>query len=334
MSKLDIVVVGAGVVGLWQAFECARRGHKVTVREAASRAAAGSASRCAGAMLSPFCETGSAHSILRKLGLRSIEKWREAYPDIAMRGSLVLAEPGRERELADFAEATTGHKSIKAREIKSLEPDLAGAFSQALFYPDEAHLSPRPALAFLLAKLKAFGADLHYDAPVSEPIWMAGSASDVVIDCRGIAARDDLSELRGVRGEMAVIKSNSATLNRPVRLLGRSFPCYISPWDDGTYMIGATCIDSDNTGPVALKSALRLLSAATTLCPSFGDAEIIELSVGVRPTLPNLLPQIIPRGRRILVNGAYRHGFLTAPALAEMVAEHLECGSTAEGVFA
>lgn len=334
MSKLDIVVVGAGVVGLWQALECARRGHKVTLREAASRAAAGSASRCAGAMLAPYCETGAAHSILRTLGLRSIDKWREVYPEIAVRGSLVVAEPGKERELADFAEATTGHRSVKAPEITSLEPDIAEGFSQALFYPEEAHLSPRPALAFLLVKLKAFGADLQFDAPVSEPIWMAGAASDVVIDCRGIAARDDLSELCGVRGEMAVIKSSSAILNRPIRLLGRSFPCYISPWGDGAYMVGGTVIDSENTGPVTLNSALRLLSAAKTLCPSFGDAEIIELSVGVRPTLPNCLPQIIPRGRRILVNGAYRHGFLTAPALAEMVAEHLENGGTTEGVFA
>jgi glycine oxidase len=35
-------------------------------------------------------------------------------------------------------------------------------------------------------------------------------------------------------------------------------------------------------------------------------------------------------GRRILVNGAYRHGFLLAPVLARAVADYIESGAAAE----
>jgi glycine oxidase len=44
------------------------------------------------------------------------------------------------------------------------------------------------------------------------------------------------------------------------------------------------------------------------------------------------MPRAIVRegGRRILVNGAYRHGFLLAPVLAQAVARYLETGATSE----
>ena len=39
------------------------------------------------------------------------------------------------------------------------------------------------------------------------------------------------------------------------------------------------------------------------------------------------------RGRTLYVNGLYRHGFMMAPALAEMVADYLESGANDARVF-
>jgi glycine oxidase len=39
------------------------------------------------------------------------------------------------------------------------------------------------------------------------------------------------------------------------------------------------------------------------------------------------------RDRTIYVNGLYRHGFLVAPALAELVAEYLQTGATRADIF-
>jgi glycine oxidase len=63
--------------------------------------------------------------------------------------------------------------------------------------------------------------------------------------------------------------------------------------------------------------------------PAFGEAEIIEQGAGVRPAFPDNVPRALVRdgGRHILVNGAYRHGFLLAPVLAANVAEYIETGA-------
>ena len=78
---------------------------------------------------------------------------------------------------------------------------------------------------------------------------------------------------------------------------------------------------------MTIRSALELLGLAYALHPGFGEAEIVELGAGVRPSFPDNVPAIVARGRTIYVNGMYRHGFLTAPVLAEAVARYLADGS-------
>ena len=154
-----------------------------------------------------------------------------------------------------------------------------------------------------------------------------------MIDCRGLAAREDLSDLRGVRGERLVIRSDEIVLNRPIRLLHPRFPLYVVPWGYGFYLVGATQIESDEAGAVTVRSALDLLSTAYALHPAFGEAEIVGFGAGARPAFPDNLPRIIVRGDHIHVNGLYRHGFLLAPALAELTARYIESGETHPEVF-
>jgi glycine oxidase len=98
-------------------------------------------------------------------------------------------------------------------------------------------------------------------------------------------------------------------------------------------MVGATVIESDDSGPITVRSALELLGMAYALHPAFGEAQIVEAGAGVRPSFPDNVPKIIARDRTIFVNGLYRHGFLMAPALAEMVAAYLDTGAIDNRVF-
>jgi glycine oxidase len=91
-------------------------------------------------------------------------------------------------------------------------------------------------------------------------------------------------------------------------------------------MIGATSIESEDKG-MSLRSALELLSAAYALHPAFGEARIVEFGAGLRPAYPDNLPRIGIDGARITVNGLYRHGFLLAPALAELTLTYVERGA-------
>ena len=92
-------------------------------------------------------------------------------------------------------------------------------------------------------------------------------------------------------------------------------------------------IESEETGAVSVRSALELLSTAYALHPAFGEAEIVEFGAAVRPAFPDNLPRIVVNGRHIYVNGLFRHGFLLAPALAELVTEHVATGARHPEVF-
>ena len=323
----NIVIRGAGVVGLWQALVLAQRGHAVTLQERSSEPFANACSIYAGAMLALSCEEDNAEPMVNALGKRGIALWQKTYPGTVINGTLAVAL-GRDRsELDRFARMTSGHRQLSPAELAALEPSLGNRFAGALFFAEEAHLAPENALRFLLDRVQAEGVSLRFgDAAAPE-------SADVVIDCRGLGAKDDLPDLRGVRGERIVVRSLDVTLTRPVRLLHPRFPIYVVPWGDGLYMIGATVIESEESGAISLRSALDLLATAYALDPAFGEAEIVEQGAGVRPAFPDNRPRIIARKGYIYVNGLYRNGFLLAPALAELVADYVETGAKEPEVF-
>lgn len=333
--SLSVVVVGAGIIGVWQALELARRGHRVVLREAMPAAEIGAASRFAGAMIAPFCEAeGPHHSTVRELGLRGLALWQREYPELPARGTLVLAARRDEAEIRRFSRMTCGHIVADRALIASLEPEAGLQATAGLYFAQEAHVSPRRALSHLLACAEQYGATVQYTDPVGAPLWLAAGAGEVVIDCRGLATQGAQHDLRGVRGEMIVVKTRGARLARPIRFLHPRWRLYAVPWEPDIWMIGATETESQDGARVSVRSGLDLLSSAVALAPSLADAEVVELSAGVRPAYPGNLPQIRTRGRVISVNGAYRHGFLLAPVLAEAVANHIEGANADARLFA
>jgi len=327
VSKKKITVQGAGICGLWHALTLARAGHAVTLIERSKKPFESACSFYAGAMLAPYAEEEGAEKLIRELGLRSIELWRETYPETQANGGLVIAQARDRRELDRFERMTQGHERVDSDEIAALEPDLKGRYASGLYFAEEAHVHPHQAMDFLLSAAEEAGAVALFGVEDVAP------GAELVIDCRGLAAREDLSELRGVRGERLVIRTDEVNLSRPVRLLHPRFPLYVVPWGYGFYLVGATQIESDETGPVTVRSALDLLSTAYALHPAFGEAEITGFGAGARPAFPDNLPRIIVKGGHIHVNGLYRHGFLLAPALAELTTRYIESGDTHPEVF-
>jgi glycine oxidase len=327
-----ITVAGAGVVGLWQAATLAGRGHEVRLVERSPEPFAQAASRLAGAMLAPFCEAEAAEPIVRDMGLRSLDVWRERYADLRQCGSLVVAQPRDQAELTRFARMTEGFEEVDGARIAELEPALAGRYERGLFYPREAHVEPAAAMASVLGAARDAGASAVFGESFDEAEHFA-DPDGYVVDCRGLGAGGVLPGLRGVRGEMLVIATEEISLNRPVRLLHPRFPLYAVPWSGGRFMIGATVLESAEDGAVSVRSALELLGMAYTLHPAFGEARIIEFAAGVRPAFFDNIPRIIVRGRTIHVNGLYRHGYLVSPALAQFVADYIEKGIAVDGLF-
>lgn len=89
------------------------------------------------------------------------------------------------------------------------------------------------------------------------------------------------------------------------------------------YVVGATQIESNDRGPVTVRSSLELLSAAYSLHSGFAEARIVELRTNCRPALRDNLPKIECEQGLIRVNGLFRHGFLLSPALGAEVVHYL-----------
>ncbi|MGH8320204.1 MAG: glycine oxidase ThiO [Steroidobacteraceae bacterium] len=314
-------VLGAGVAGLACALELAERGVTVQVLERGERLGAGCCSWYAGGMLAPWCERESAEPLVAALGAQSLSWWPARFAGTALKGSLVVAHGRDAGELKQFARRTERHEWLDAEGIGALEPDLAGRFRQALYFREEGHLDPRAALNALAGRLAELGASIRFGVAAPAQSERAARGADTVIDCRGLAARDALPDLRGVKGEMLIVRLPEISLSRPVRVLHPRVPVYIVPRGEGHYMIGATVIESDQPTRITARSMLELLSAAYALHPAFGEAEIVEIGTGVRPAFPDNLPRVCRVGGTIHVNGLYRHGFLLAPALARQAAQ-------------
>ena len=315
-----VSVIGAGIAGAWQALLFAQAGHSVTLHERSDAAMLQSTSHWAGGMLAPYCEAEGSEPIIVRLGLRSLDLWREHLPQTPFNGSLVVAHPRDRADFERFAKMTTGHRRVDATAIRELEPSLEHGFRDGLFYPDEGHVEPRRVLPELHARIAESGGSIRFKSDVRPD-----DAEGIVIDCRGLFARDAQPELRGVKGEMVIVETSEIEFSRPVRLIHPRWPLYIIPRADHQFMIGATSIEAEDRG-VSVRSALELLSAAYAVHPAFAEARIVEFGSGLRPAFPDNLPRIAIDGEKIAVNGLYRHGFLLAPALAELTLGYVERG--------
>ncbi len=274
-------------------------------------------------MLAPLSEYPECHPAIWHMAKTSLDAWpailNELNVPFGMDGSVVVAHTQDAPLLANFRRMLTraqleGVSELLANELRTLEPDLADRFTSGLHLRGEGWLDNRA----LLTALENRCGTIHFERPV-DPMTLTG---DLVVDCRGKDSDD--SELRGVRGEAIRVYAPEVRLSRPVRLMHPKYQLYVSPRPDNVFVIGATQIESAVSTPMTVRSALELLSAAYTLHAGFAEADILELSVGVRPAYPDNLPRIQRRDGVLRINGLYRHGYLLAPAVVQAAIEEIE----------
>lgn len=326
--RTDATILGGGVVGLCLAAELSARGAKPTLIDRAGAPGPHHCSWWAGGMLAPFCEAEAAEEPVVRHGKQAAEWWAAQGVALIREGSLVVTLERDRRELDRFARRTEAHQTLDREAIARIEPQLEGRHERALFFAGEAHLNPRPALARLRETAATRG--VRFETRETSVEALLDATTGLVFDCRGLEARDAMPDLRGVKGEMVVLRAPEIELKRPVRLLHPRHPLYIVPRGDGVFMLGATQIESGQRSRPTLRSVMELLSSAYALHPAFGEAEILEFGVDARPAFPDNLPRIRRRGRVIRINGLFRHGYLLSPACARMAADLAETGDAPE----
>src|ERR1700760_3430257 len=156
-----ISIIGAGIAGSWHALLLAQAGRAVTVHERSDASMTESTSHWAGGMLAPWCEAESSEPAIGRLGVRSLDLWRQHFPQTPFNGSLVVAHARDRADFERFAKLTSNHRRLDAHALRELEPALEG-FRDALFYPDESHVEPRRILPELHARIAQAGGTIEF----------------------------------------------------------------------------------------------------------------------------------------------------------------------------
>ena len=347
-SQISSVVLGAGLMGRLLSHALARLGHKVTIYEAQGPDAQGAAARVAAAMLAPLAESAITELSVVCMGQHGLKRWPELISHLPapvffqQNGTLVLwhrqdaAEAKRFEQLIHRTQQQLPElpaaQLLDSTGLQFNEPALENRFTQALYLPCEGQLDNRQLLAALLKGLEQHNVVLHWNSPRRPEDFTPGKVDqpDWVFDCRGLGARSEWPNLRGVRGEVIRLHAPEVTLQRPTRLIHPRYPIYIAPKEEHVFVIGATEIETEDLSPASVRSTLELLSAAYTVHSGFSEARILEIATQVRPTLTDNLPAVRFLGQRTLqINGLYRHGFLISPAILDVVLEWVEHRTTA-----
>lgn len=337
---MHIAIVGAGIMGRMLGWQLSRAGQKISVFDRDGNESGRAAAHTAAGMLTPYAELESAEPLIFDLGMRSLEIWPHIVSELGVeqayfrQGSLVVAH-GKDRADYQRFKSHLGSKlsaerlasaEIDQTALHQLEPELADQFQRALSFPDEAWLKPQRIMSALYTESVRAGCHWHSHTEATEvsPYYIVneqGAQSfDLVIDCRGLGAKADMKDLRGVRGELIWLQAPDVHISRLVRLIHPRYGLYLVPQQEkNLYIIGATQIECDDSGPITLRSMLELLSAAYSIHPGFSEARVLHSKTNCRPALADNLPRIHIEAGLIRVNGLFRHGYLLAPALAEEV---------------
>lgn len=350
----DVLIVGAGLVGLAAAFELAQRGATVRVYD---RGEPGRGASWAGAgMLAPYAERIGDAAML-ELCVASLA----LYPafvqravdasgvsvDVLLDGIAEAAFDARRLdELAVFA-SELGARGVACRlfdraQTLLAEPALGKHVLGALVIEGQGYVDNRRLGRALLAACRAQGVLVH--APVADltiecdtrrvlgvRTELGFAPATTVINAAGAWAAHipgvppiAVPAVTPVKGQMLALAVPDGFVRRATWVPG----AYLVPRADGRLLIGATVEDVGFDERVTAGAIDALLRAALTAAPSLGAFTITESWAGLRPATPHGRAFIGPTAidGLLLATGHYRNGILLAPVTAALLASFVETG--------
>jgi glycine oxidase len=332
-SSRQVLIIGAGPVGLCTGLELRRLGFEVTLVDSGKRGA-GWAS---GGMLAPLYEFVAEPDLapaFTDFAFQSARLWRALASELHLdlqRGSVIVARDAQEERHLIHLSTQAQANGYPMQEIALPDGLVGHAAYQA---KDEACLEPRKALEHLKRAFLERGGNFvvgEVAAIGTNGVTLTHGGvldADTVIIANGFAAARfgseiaELASLSPVKGQMARV-GMKADFEGTIRA-GR---VYLLARGDSV-VIGAT---SDRggvtTGDIDLDPLMNLLAEASDLCPRIRKNPVIEAWSGIRPDTPDHRPLVggTKRDNVYLACGTYRNGWLLAPGIARMLGAEL-CG--------
>ena len=342
----DIVVIGAGLIGMMCARELARAGARVTLLE---RGEAGRESSWAGGgILSPLYpwRYPDAVSVLARWSQQAyptlVEALREESgidPERLDSGLLIL--DAEEKAVARLWADRFGAR-LELRDsagVRALEPALGLAVAEALWLPEVGQVrNPRLTQALRGAVLRA-GVELREHTEVRSLRIESGrvrgvetatgtiAAEQVVVAggawTAGLLADTGLElPVEPVRGQMLLFRAAPDLLRHISLYQGR----YVIPRRDGRVLVGSTLerVGFDKATTETARADLH--QAALQLVPALADCPLEQHWAGLRPGSPSGIPCVGPHPHcaGLYLNvGHYRNGVVLGPASVRLLVDQL-----------
>lgn len=335
--KPKVVIVGAGVVGLYSGMRLAERGADVVVIDGdkedwAERASA--ASRAAAGMLAPISEAqiphDGAHARAFELDWASFQLWRAApdclQPHLSFKGALLLGELGAHSE----------HAEPQTRAEMERRFGLSVA-TDGVFVADEGVADPLPSLHAMAARIRDLGGAVHFDREaetIETRPWLrikcfggATFTADRILLAPGAWASEELKEiapaLRHIRPARGCLAPATTNANLTVTVRAKDF--YLAQRTPGDVVLGSSMeFDTFERRADPAKVA-ALYEAAERALPGQVKRADAPAWAGVRAMSPDWSPLIGPNGPSgvLVACGHSRNGWLNAPVTAEAICAYV-----------
>ena len=348
----ELLVLGAGVIGLSCAWRAARDGRRVTVLDPAPGSGS---SWVAGGMLAPVSEAWPGEEELLVLGVESAERWPAFAAQLAAaagrpaglrtEGTVVAATGSGDRAELDAVAAHLARlgrpvERLNGRELRRLEPGLGPDVRGGLSVPGDLAVDNRVLLAALRAACAAAGVTVVersvetvlddgsrvVGVRTADGGEIAASAVLVAAGAHSAGLHPALHGLvRPVKGEILRLATRPGAFpppSRTVRALVDGRPLYLVPRDAGGLVLGATQTEVGFDTTVTVGGVRDLLRDAERILPGIAEYALVESAAGLRPGSPDNLPLVGALGPAglLVATGHHRNGILLAPVTADAVA--------------
>ncbi len=336
MKTWDVIVIGAGIIGLSLVIELRKTGRSVLIVE--KGAPGREASWAAGGMLADFLletppplqELATASARMYPEFVHQLEDESGLKIDLRDQGTLLFPDSRPAPALQESYPLLVP--------LHELEPELRAPHASVLFLRERS-VDPRDLTAATIAAAHHRGVDfssgnqvlsieVEYGKAVGVRTNKTQFFSAIVVNCAGawsgqigVGAGDSPASARPtrpVKGQMLCVVMPRKEM---IRHVIRTQDVYLIPRSDGRMLIGATQEEAGFDKQTVPATIQTLRQTALALVPKLADALILEDWAGLRPGTPDNLPILgatsIPG--YFVATGHFRDGILLAPITARVM---------------